>query len=378
MSSRLVTIPTGHGTTVPVPYQCASQAEQYWQASAEREQQVKACYDRVNSYQQRQKDAEREQQQQEQAAKDAERQRQERAKQIQDEMDRMKQSSADRSAAWAANMRRLQEEQQRIAAEAEQARRDAANATIKQAFQDIRDANARTNDYLAKTAAANAQHVPLTNADAQMIASLREQAENNALRPRYVHAEPSGHTVTDLSGVKAAAWDIVKAEWLTIAKWGLSGTETGRFVYQVLATGDDYYSKYDDLMSSVSLARSGLAGTATTDEEWQAMTSVAVKGSRLSMLELGNPLGAVFIGKAIGATGAGWATGFKQLDIAIPMLDKKLTPEEIASLQGYAAERAIIGRVLPVDRADRFYRVGTEIAGAYDGYNRGFLTIYGR
>jgi hypothetical protein len=356
-----------------VPYQCASHAEQEYHAEIESDQQQKACEDQVNDYQQRQRAAEREQLQQERAAKDAERQRQERVKQIQDEMDRMQQSSADRSAKWTADMRRLQEEQQRLAAQVEQARRDAANATIKQAFQDIRDANARTNDYLAKTAAANAQHVPVTNADAQTIASLREQAENNALRPRYVSAEPLGHTVTDLSGVKAAAWDIVKAEWLTIAKWGLSGTETGRFVYQVLATGDDYHHKYDDLMSSVTLARSGLAGTATWEDQWQGVTTVATKGSSLTMEELGNPESAARLGHPIGAISAGMLAGLNQLDTAIPMLNGQLSDEDLRRLQGHVVEREILRSLIPLDRWDRFNRLGAEIDKAYDAYQRGFL-----
>jgi Skp family chaperone for outer membrane proteins len=275
-------------------------------------------------------------------------------------------------------VQREQEQVQRAAAEADRQRHEASQHSVNEAMRELSTARDRASAYNAKAAAAGStRNVPLTSGEQRSLDAIRNQADANGLRPRYVPAEPTGYTVADTSALTSAVADLLGAEVQTVLKWGLNQTETGAYLLQTFETAEDYNAKYESFVTSLQYVRAAVNGTTTRDQDVSALKGTA--GALSGFAFAGTPGISIQLDRVISGVAAGHQAGFQQLEQLIAAMDRPLAPAERARLSDPRLTiQAIFGPFLPLDRIHRMERVGIEGSRVYDSYNRGFLQVFGR
>ena len=360
------------------PRPCLPVARQAASAYRQSRAQIEACWAQVDAHKKQERDREREQADQAAAAKKAEQERQDRAKQMQREYEQMQNSFAESQRQRVEETRRAVEEQQRAAAEAERQRHDASQRAVNDAMRDMFTSRDRAQEYNAKAAAAgSARNVPLTSRDLQSLDAIRNQAEANNLRPRYVSAEPSAPMVSDSSALVGAVADLLGPEVQDMVKWGLNRTQAGAALVDTWEAAEAYNAQLESLAASAQYIRAAANGTTTYDQDVAAINR---EMGRLSGFAFsGNPAISIQLGRVIGGVSAGHQAGFQQLELLFASVNQPMTASEISQISDpRRMVHAIFGPFLPLDRMHRLERVVYEGGRVRDSYNRGFFEVFGR
>jgi len=337
---------------------------------AEERSAVDACYASVRAHKDREAESRR-------AQEAAEQERQRRMQQMQRESEQMQNAYAEAQKQRMEATRRAVEEQQRAAAEAERQRHEASQRAVNDAMRDLMSSRDRAQEYNAKAAASgNSRNVPLTSRDQQTLDSIRNQAEANNLRPRYVPAAPSGYTATSTSALSGAVANLLGAEVQTILKWGLNQTEAGGYLVQMFDTAGDYDAKYRSFVSSVDYVRKAWNGTTSYEED------VAAVGGTVSVLSgfafRGTPAISIQLDRVFRSVSGIHAVELDRLELLIASLDRPLTDEERRRLSDARAVQALYAPFIPLDRLHRLEAVANETSRVHDADNRGFFDRMGR
>ncbi len=236
-----------YGENGVTPRPCLGVAQQSYNAHREERRQVEGCYAAVRDYDKRENEREREEKAQQAAAAAAEREQQARREQLRRESEQMQNAFAKEQRDRTEAVRQHVADQQRREAEAAQRQREQTQNTLNTAMRDLASAKDAAAAYTAAAASVSHRNVDLTAGERHALDAMRRDADKGGLAPRYVPAEPTGSTVTNLSGLTGAVADLFGSEFESVVKWGLNKTETGAYMVDVYDTANDYAAKYRQL-----------------------------------------------------------------------------------------------------------------------------------
>jgi hypothetical protein len=365
-----------YGENGVTPRPCLGVAQQSYNAHREERRQVEGCYAAVRDYDKRENEREREEKAQQAAAAAAEREQQARREQLRRESEQMQNAFAKEQRDRTEAVRQHVADQQRREAEAAQRQREQTQNTLNIAMRDLASAKDAAAAYTASAASVSHRNVDLTAGERHALDAMRRDADKGGLAPRYVPAEPTGSTVTNLSGLTGAVADLFGSEFESVVKWGLNKTETGAYMVDVYDTANDYAAKYDSFAAWAHYGQSAWSGTATYDDHVGAVTRGTEFVSGFAFA--GTPGIAIQVNRTVNGVAAAHQAGLYQLQMLAASGDRMTAEQRAAASSPRAVIQGLFGSFYPLDRIHKYEKVIYEGRRVIDSHNRGFLQIFGQ